>query len=447
MQHYEAYKSSTIEDVDKIPDTWSELRFRYIFKNSKGLTITKENLQDDGIPCINYGEIHSKYGFEVDIKRDSLKCVADSYLVTDPKSRVNAGDLIFADTSEDVDGAGNFTQVLSDGPAFAGYHTIIARPSRDYNPRFLAYFVESNAFRSQIQRSIKGVKVFSITNAILKNTFIVIPSTFEQKRIAEYLDSQTTRIDSLIKEKENFITLLEEKRQALISHVVTKGLDDKVEMKDSGVGFIGEIPKHWVLNRLKQNLKKPMMYGANESAEDENPEHPRYIRITDMRQDGSLKDSTFKSLKPNIAAPYILDDGDVLLARSGATVGKSFIQSSKFGACCFAGYLIKVSVNRRLLLPEFLYYVTNSHFYWEYIAGSQIQATIQNVSAEKYANLPIPLPPIEEQQKIIVELEKTLSKLNSIADEVQSSIKLLKEHRSALISAAVTGKIDVREEV
>ena len=235
------------------------------------------------------------------------------------------------------------------------------------------------------------------------------------------------------------------KRQALVSHVITKGLDDKVKIKPSGVEWIGEIPEHWVCNRLKQNLSETMMYGANEAALDSNLSHPRYIRITDMMNNGELKKDSYKSLSPELAKPYLLKDGDVLLARSGATVGKAFIYRDKFGESCFAGYLIKASVNRAKLVPQFLYYITQSKFYWDYIGNSQITATIQNVSAEKYGNMYLPLPEISEQESIVGYLDIQLSKFKLLEQETKSSIELLKEHRTALISAAVTGKIDVRE--
>lgn len=434
MQAYNKYKNSNVDWLGQVPEHWEVENSKWLFalRNEKAQ-------QDDEMLTASqkYGMISQKKFMELE-NQNVMQVIKNADIL----KHIEAGDFVISMRSFQ----GGLEYSSLSGAVSSAYVALV--PNEKVVHEFYKYLFKSPLFIQALQSTSNLVRD---GQALRYNNFIQIrlplPPIDEQEYLAKFLRKEVARIDSLISEKERFITLLEEKRQALISHVVTKGLDDKVEMKDSGVEWIGAVPKHWVLNRLKQNLKKPMMYGANESAEDENPEHPRYIRITDMRQDGSLKDSTFKSLKPNIAAPYILDDGDVLLARSGATVGKSFIYSSKFGACCFAGYLIKVSVNRRLLLPEFLYYVTNSHFYWEYIAGSQIQATIQNVSAEKYANLPIPLPPIEEQQKIIVELEKTLSKLNSIADEVQSSIKLLKEHRSALISAAVTGKIDIREEV
>ena len=135
-------KNSGIEWLGPVPTHWSISKARYCFLFDKGLTITKENLQENGIPCINYGEIHSRYGFEINPNIHKLKCVNEAHLKNDKNSLLIKGDIIFADTSEDVDGAGNFSQLTTDNAIFAGYHTIIARPIDRKNYRFLAYLFD-----------------------------------------------------------------------------------------------------------------------------------------------------------------------------------------------------------------------------------------------------------------------------------------------------------------
>ncbi|KZS22207.1 hypothetical protein BMY_0023 [Wohlfahrtiimonas chitiniclastica] len=257
---YESYKDSGVQWLGEIPSHWQVIKSKFVFNFSKGLTITKENLIDEGIPCVSYGEVHSKYGFEVDPKKHELKCVSESYLSSDLNSLLHRGDFIFADTSEDVKGSGNFTYINSDVPTFAGYHTVIARMYVNNNPRFLAYVFDSNAHRSQIQTVIKGVKVFSITQAILKNTFIWLPELEEQNYIVNFLDKRLAQIDELIAKQEELLKKLAEQRIALISHAVTKGLDPNVEMKDSGVEWLGKVPKHWVCMGLKKSLESIVDY-------------------------------------------------------------------------------------------------------------------------------------------------------------------------------------------
>lgn len=218
-------KDSGIEWLGDIPEHWEVLKFRYKFDTTKGLTITKANLQDEGIPCVNYGEIHSKYGFEVNPEIHNLKYVSEDYLETNKNSLLSKGDFVFADTSEDIEGAGNFTHLNSEIATFAGYHTIIARLNDNSDSRFIAYFMDSSSYRTQIQNLVKGVKVYSITNKILKDTVLFFPPKEEQKMIAEYIDNKVEKIFMSIEKLEKSIQKLKEYRQSLISEAVTGKID------------------------------------------------------------------------------------------------------------------------------------------------------------------------------------------------------------------------------
>ena len=213
-------KDSGVEWMGQVPEHWEVKRFRNLFDFGKGLSITKENLQDEGIPCVNYGEIHSKYGFEVIPERDALKCVDSKYLVF-KNSMLNKGDFVFADTSEDIEGSGNFTYLNSSTRIFAGYHTVITRLKTTAIHRYITYYFDSLSFRNQIRNKVKGVKVFSITQSILKGTFVLLPNLKEQQKIANYLDTQTAKIDQAIALKTAHIEKLKEYKSVLINDVVT----------------------------------------------------------------------------------------------------------------------------------------------------------------------------------------------------------------------------------
>ena len=208
--------------------------------------------------------------------------------------------------------------------------------------------------------------------------------------------------------------------------------------KDSGVEWIGEIPEEWKVVRLKFLKTKPFAYGANESADLEEPELPRFIRITDIDSNGNLRGDTFKSLPWQIAKPYLLKEGDILFARSGATVGKTFIYKRSWGAACFAGYLIKFEANTNKVIPKYIYYYTLSWQYENWIKQSTIQATIQNVSAEKYSNLFVPLPLMQHQKMIVHYLDQKTAEIDGLIADKEKLIELLQEKRQAIISEAVT---------
>ena len=442
INSYERYSSTQIIDLPEKPQDWRERRFRHIFKLSKGLSITKENLTDKGVPCVNYGEIHSKCGFQVLATDERLKFVDETYLDTNKNSLVNTGELIFADTSEDKEGSGNFTQVIGETPVFAGYHTIIARPQDDSNPRFLAYFIDSTVFRSQIQRMIKGVKVYSITNSILKNARIVMPAVGEQETIASFLDTKTTEIDSLISEKQNFIKLLEEKRQALISHVVTKGLDDNAPMKDSGVEWIGGIPANWSMTKLKYVGKA--IIGLTYSPHDVSDTGTLVLRSTNI-QNGQISLHNNVYVTSDIPEKLRTQIDDILIcSRNGSRklIGKNALINENAVNETFGAFTTVF----RTRYSKFIYYVLNSSLF-NYQAGMFLTTTVNQLTTGMLNNFDIPLPPEDIQHDLVSYLDNKTRVINSLIEETIISLKLLKERRSALISAAVTGKIDVREEV
>ena len=308
---YPGYKSSDVDWLEQMPTHWETSKLRYMFSFGKGLTITKEHLADEGIPCVNYGEVHSKYGFEVCPKKHPLKCVSEQYLKSSPNALLTQGDMVFADTSEDIEGSGNFTQLVSNEATFAGYHTIIARPFERESSRFFAYLFDSQEFRTQIRHAVKGVKVFSVTQAILRGLGVWLPTVEERTKIANFLDHETAKIDTLIEEQQSLIRLLKEKRQAVISHAVTKGLNPDAPMKDSGVEWLGEVPEHW--------LVKPVRYlgvcqnGINIGAEAFGSGYP-FVSYGDAYNNRVLPEvpSGLVQSSPEDRERYSLLKGDVL---------------------------------------------------------------------------------------------------------------------------------------
>ncbi|HQM63015.1 MAG TPA: restriction endonuclease subunit S [Acidobacteriota bacterium] len=208
--------------------------------------------------------------------------------------------------------------------------------------------------------------------------------------------------------------------------------------KTTGIEWLAEIPEHWEAKRLRFLLSEPLKYGANESAELDDPDLPRYIRITDVHENGRLREDTFKSLPEDVAYPYLLKEGDLLFARSGATVGKSFYYESSWGRAAYAGYLIRARFNAERMMPRFINYFTNSHQYWQWLGLSFIQATIQNVSAEKYANLVVTVPAIYEQRAIAAFLDRETARIDALIEKKRTQAELLQEKRTALISHTVT---------
>ena len=215
-------------------------------------------------------------------------------------------------------------------------------------------------------------------------------------------------------------------------------MDIYTNKKSSGVYWLGEIPNHWIVTSLKRILSEPLKYGATEAGDCDDRSLPRYLRITDFDNDGSLRSDTFASLPVEIATEYSVKDGDILFARSGATVGKTFLFRNYQGQACFAGYLIKASPARHKITSEFLYYFTKSPAYDAWKDFTFTQATIQNIGADKYAYLPVCLPPISEQERIATYLDESCKAIDAAVAAKRSQLDALAALRKSTIQQAVT---------
>lgn len=426
---YPAYKPSGIEWLGDVPRHWEVRRLKY----TVDLVNMKVEGADNDLPYTGLEHIESWTGKRIAVNGDSTnEGQANLY---------RYGDVLFGKLRPYLAKAH-----AANADGICTGELIVLRP-RAVEQKFLLYYVLNPDFISVVDSSTYGAKMPRANWDFIGHLPTLVPPSDEQRTIAAFLDRETARIDALIEKKRRQIELLQEKRSALISHAVTKGLNPNAPMKDSGIEWLGEIPAHWQAKRLRFLVSEPLKYGANESAELDDPDLPRYIRITDVDENGRLREDTFKSLPEDVARPYLLKEGDLLLARSGATVGKSFYYEPSWGRAAYAGYLIRARFNPARMMPRFVNYFTNSQQYWQWLGASFIQATIQNVSAEKYANLIVPVPPVDEQAEIVAYLDGMWKRLNDLTRKVGGSIEQLMDYRSALISAAVTGKIDVRKEV
>lgn len=212
-------KPSKIPTINAIPEHWEEVRFKNIFATRKGLSITKADLLPSGVAVINYGQIHSKLNSGTTITSEIVKYISQDYILTNPNSIVKEGDLIFADTSEDLEGCGNCAYIDCQETVFAGYHTIIA--SGIDITKFYPYLFLSDSWRSQIRSCVTGIKVYSISQAILAETLVMVPPLEEQTAIAEYLDAKCGEIDELIALKQEKIATMKQYRRSLIFETVT----------------------------------------------------------------------------------------------------------------------------------------------------------------------------------------------------------------------------------
>jgi len=213
-------KDSGVEWIEKIPEGWSVVPLKTLFDFGKGLPITKENLVEEGIPVISYGQIHAKWNSGVTIHEELKRFVGKEYLVTNPSCLVKKGDFIIADTSEDREGCGNAAYVDTDDTIFAGYHTVILiSKNPDVDNKYLAYLFLTDAWRSQLRKRVSGIKVFSVSRKFLSETSILIPDN--ASKMVERLDEKCSHIDRLIVIKQQKIEKLNQYKKSLIYEYVT----------------------------------------------------------------------------------------------------------------------------------------------------------------------------------------------------------------------------------
>lgn len=452
LRRYPDYKDSGVPWLGEIPSHWEVIDNKFIFSFSRGLTITKSNLVDEGIPCINYGEVHSKYGFEVDPKIHKLKCVPKEYVEIFDYALLNRGDFIFADTSEDYKGSGNFTYLNSDEVTFAGYHTVVARLKTDDNPRFIAYLFDSNEFRTQVKTRVSGVKVFSITHSILKNVSVWIPPKDEQQAIVNFLDNELERIDTLISKQQQLIEKLAEQRSAVITHAVTKGLNPDVAMKDSGVEWLGEIPEDWIISRFKDITSYFKGY-AFKSSDFSDTEGAPLVKASNLKKGFIVKVNTFipeDKILENHAKVKLLKN-DIILSTVGSlpsvknsAVGQIAIVDNEFDEAYLNQNNVCFRLDSEMDADYYGYFVKSSYFRRSLDMLALWIANQAYLEVKNLNDIPVSVPPIETQKMIKKFLDKETQKIDQISDATSNIIAKLQEYRSALITQAVTGKIDVR---
>ncbi|EGU0148045.1 restriction endonuclease subunit S [Vibrio parahaemolyticus] len=443
---YAEYKDSGVEFAPKIPVDWAVSKVSYISTFGRGLNITKANLEDEGVPCVSYGEVHSKYGFEVDPNKHSLKCVSPTYIETSSFALLLKGDFVFADTSEDIEGSGNFTQLVSDEALFAGYHTVIVRPEVNNYYRFLSYLFDSCEFRAQIRGAVKGVKVFSVTQAILKNANVWLPKYEEQQKIANFLDHETAKIDTLIAKQEKLIELLKEKRQTVISHAVTKGLNPDAPMKDSGVEWLGDVPEHWAIIPLKHlcrfsgggtPTKDNLIYWTNGTIPWVSPKDMKSQRVT------QTSDYITEKAVVESSTNYV-DSGALLMVVRSGILQRTIPVAINDVVVTLNQDMKALKFNQKMAVDFALHFIVGNEKAL-LLEWSKEGATVESIEHEYLANGLLPVPPMPEQLSIVQYLSTEMEKFSQLETRAILGIELLKERKTALISAAVTGKIDVRD--
>ncbi|PSU66913.1 restriction endonuclease subunit S [Photobacterium phosphoreum] len=436
-QTYPEYKDSNSKWLGEIPSHWQRVLFKRVVNEIKDGTHGTHQRVDDGCVFlsaknvfndgIRIGESESRI-----TNKDFEEIVSNGF----PKK----GDLLITC----VGTIGRSCVYTFDEPIAFQRSVAFLRLNSLGSPSFYKYYVESKSYQEQLEAYSKSSAQSGVYMGDIINTAVVLVPMREQTKIAAFLNHETAKIDTLIEKQQKLIELLKEKRQAVISHAVTKGLNPDAPMKDSGVEWLGEVPEHWSVSKIKNFATIESGHTPSKTKEEYwiNCTIP-WVSLNDSQQ---LKVVDYiDETKYNISelgmansSAHLLPEKAVVFTRD-ASIGLSAITTKPMAV---SQHLIAWICNECCLIPEYLllvFYAMESEFD-RYTSG----ATLKTIGMDNVRSLTAAFPPIYEQEEIINWAFENRQKIKTSINGSEKIITLLKERRTALISAAVTGKIDVR---
>lgn len=404
MKKYDKYKDSGVKWIGEIPEHWEKMKFKYKTEYKKGKNPKKLNVK----PSSN----SQKY-LAMDYLRETPKQI---FYVNDPENYLLVDDneiLLLWDGSN----AGEFVKskkgILSSTMAILRYNNLYTD--------FIWFF--SKAFEKKLKESTIGMGVPHVNGEELKNSIILIPPLQEQKTIASYLDEKTTDIDKLIENKQKLIDFYKEEKQIIINKAVTKGIDKNVKLKDSGIEWLGEIPEHWEVKKLRYLCKITTGEKDTENKEDSG-EYPFYVRSQTVEK----------------ISTYSFDCEGILTAGDGVGVCKVWhYVNGKFDF----HQRVYLMYDFQEVCGKFLFNYMKEMFINDVLRQSA-KSTVDSLRRPMFLDFQVAYPmDLQEQQSIVNHIETECSRLDILIEKFEKQIELWKEYKTALISEVVTGKVKV----
>lgn len=441
MTHYPKYKYSGVEWIGDVPEHWLIVPFKYQIDYQEGPGILAKDFYEDGVPLVRIGNIQQT---NVDLRGCNFLSVKD----VEEKwqhFRLKKNDLLISCSAS----TGIVSEVTEDSSGSVGYTGIIRlRPKNsDTNRLFVKWVVSGSLFFVQIDLLKTGSTIQHFGPSHLAQMIIPFPPLSEQKQIARYLDHKTAKIDSLVEKKKKLIELLKEERIAVINQAVTKGIDPNVPMKDSGTEWLGKIPEHWNIKKVKHLTTKigsgvTPRGGSSVYLDAGIP----LLRSQNIHFNGLLLDDV-AYISEEIFSGMLNTEvfsGDVLMNITGASIGRCYYADESLGRANVNQHVCIVRPNDDIE-TEYLYLVLASNIGQTQVFNCQTGANREGLNFEQLRNFVFPYPNREERGLIIGFIEDETTRIDSIISKAEREIELLQEYRIALIDEVVTGKIDVRE--
>lgn len=433
---YPKYKDSGVEWLGEVPEHWEVTRLSDVSEILSGYPFEAGLFSDEGLPVVRMSDFGDGQVLLGDTKRIASHHVQD-------KSLAHKGDFLLGLSGS----ISNFAIVREqDLPCAVNQRVAMIRVA-DPAACLVGWFLQSPEFSNQIVCSLPETTIQNISIGQLRLCKLPKPAVAEQAAINGFLDSETAKIDELVAEQRRLMELLKEKRQAVISHAVTKGLNPHAPMKPSGIEWLGEVPAHWGVFPLKRDLAF-LTSGSRGWAENYSDEGDLFLRIANLTRDSISLDlaDVQRVVVPEGAEGQRtrVQAGDVLFSIT-AYLGSVAVVPDALETAFVSQHVALARLTRARTLPRWIGYIALSvvgqtWFQSQSYGGTKIQLSLDDVK-----NLPITEPPLTEQEAIVAFIDREVARFDSFTAQAERAIDLLHERRTALISAAVTGQIDVRQ--
>jgi len=427
-----------------LPSGWRPLKLRFAcsIRNSN---VDKKTYEDDmPVRLCNYTDVY--YNDFVSGEMDLMEATATEKEIA--AFGLREGDVLItkdSETPDDIAVPACALDPLED--VVAGYHLTLLRPFEDkVDGRFLLRALQATGVRDQFFSTATGITRYGLGLDDIRAAVVPVPALTTQKAIVAYLDRKTVAIDGLIEKKEKLIALLAEKRAALINRAVTKGLNPDVPMKDSGAPWIGEIPAHWEVRRLKYLLSRGLTNGLFKK-KDSYGSGTKLVNVADVYQDDFMVDvDSLERVRANAVelASFNVRPGDFFFVRSSLKlegVAASACVEDSLEPLVFECHLVGARPALHLVEPGFLVAYLNSVMTRHRLVSMAQTTTMTTIGQDKLAGLQTVVPPLKEQRQIADQLSKTHQAVSGAQQRLHDQVVLLQEYRQALITAAVSGQV------
>ena len=445
MKRYDSYKDSGVEWIGEIPSEWECIRLGMLGTFSSSGIDKKSNEDETPVRMVNYTDLIKGRKY-YPIQNGQKKYMR----VTTPQSKfkehkLEKGDMVFIPSSETHEDLGYSSLIDFEEDDFVySYHILRYKTKKPIYHYYKKYLINHHSVLNQFSSECKGTTRKIIGRDVFNNVRVVLPPLSEQQQIVSFLDTKTSLIDSLIEKTQRKIELLKEKRTSLINEVVTKGLNSNVEMKDSGVEWVGEIPSHWLFTKFNRFVF--FQEGPGLRTFQFTDEGTKVICVTNITEKGI--DFTYKKFISTDEyiekyQHFTVEKGDYLLSSSGNSWGKvsEYLDDEKvmLNTSTIRLNTIGSSIYNKSLIPHIL----KSEVVRKQLEILMTGSCQPNFGPSHLNQLVIPIPPLSEQQQIVSYLDEQTQLIDNTISVEEKRIELLKEYRQSLISEVVTGKLKV----